>query len=240
MGRGSEGAWRQRCGSRAPGAPASHADGPGRRRPCTWMPRCLQPCCAGCSHACTSTCSRWASDPCSTCPSGSCVSSLAPCLSPRCCASGMRFSARVSGVCVGGVDASLLCRVTVPCGSPVALGCAAGMCGLAQERQPSPGPGSSPGEGLPLGGLQSGRLWAESGHVGHMEAHVVGRLGEAVAGRPGGARLCFPRKTWVTDVSALMECGGLDPNPWGLCVASSLSLPSRSAAQTALLSSKVH
>uniref|UniRef100_A0A8C4LAL4 TBC1 domain family member 10C n=1 Tax=Equus asinus asinus TaxID=83772 RepID=A0A8C4LAL4_EQUAS len=74
------------------------ADGCGRRRPCSWTPRCSWLCCGGCSRACTSTCSRWASGPCSTCPSGSCASSPAPCPSPQCCVSGTPSSARVSGV----------------------------------------------------------------------------------------------------------------------------------------------
>lgn len=80
-----------------PGLREGSADGRGCRRPCGWTPRCSWPCCGGCSLACTNTCSRWASGPCSTCPSGSCASSPAPCLSPRCCASGTPSSVRVSG-----------------------------------------------------------------------------------------------------------------------------------------------
>ncbi|XP_071077483.1 carabin isoform X2 [Desmodus rotundus] len=73
-------------------------------RPCGWTLRCSWPCCGGCSLACTSTCSRWALGPCSTCPSGSCASSPAPCLSPRCCVSGMPSSVRVHGVALSEQD----------------------------------------------------------------------------------------------------------------------------------------
>lgn len=94
-GQGSEGpgVWEWRCA-----ALASQTDEePGCRKQCSWMLKYSWPFCGGCSHVYTSTCSRWALDPCSTCPSGSCVSSPARCPSPRCCASGMPSSVRVSG-----------------------------------------------------------------------------------------------------------------------------------------------
>lgn len=68
------------------GTPAAGADGRGRRRLCGWTLRCSTALLRRLPSRAQASLQKVGVGPCSTCPSGSCASSPAPCPSQRCCA----------------------------------------------------------------------------------------------------------------------------------------------------------